>query len=165
MTKSLSLHYLLATLLTMAALFAGQNAWAYFDVTLSEDPDIPEGIPGHYYVNMQSHRSLSLSLTEEYLTTCGYTFKVYDDGGKNGNNIIYTSNDLNITVPNGFAFLVTGTLWTKHDPSNVYLKFYKNDAFPIGNKWYSDTDGEPKTVGPVTCDGNDMNIRFPIYLP
>lgn len=71
MTKHLSIQNLLAALLTMAALFAGQNAWAQDNVTLSEDNDFEVGTAGHWYVNMPAHTTNHLYLSADSLTTCG----------------------------------------------------------------------------------------------
>ena len=160
MKKPLQFKQVLAALLTIAALATWQTAWAA-DVTLSEDNDFAPNEAGHWYVNMPAHTTDYLTLSAADLTACGYTFKVYDDGGKNGNYSLNCSARLAITVPQGYAFMVTGTLWTQHS-SEEYLQFIKGDnTFEfIGGKWHSDTDGEPKTVGPVTCDNNIMSIRF-----
>ena len=149
-------------LLTLAALFAGQSAWAQIqDVTLTVDPEIPEGTAGHWYVNMHRSNNQQLTLYETDITTGGKNvFKVYDDGGKNGDYSANCNGNLDITVPEGYAFLVTGTLWTEHNPTSVYLRFAESLYNYIGDRWYSDTDGELKTIGPVTCDGNVMRIRF-----
>ena len=158
--KQLSRNNLLTALLLLVAMAFGQSAWAQNTVTLSEDNDFGPNEAGHWYVNMPAHTTNHLYLSADSLTTCGYTFKVYDDGGKNGNYSIKCNGNLDITIPEGYAFLVTGTLWTEHDPVYVFLRFAKSTVDYIGKKWYSDTDGEPKTVGPVTCDGNVMRIRF-----
>ena len=153
-------HNLLAVLLTLAALFVGQTAWAQHVLTLSEDNDFPAGTVGHYYVNMLTYSSQQLTLTEADLTQCGYTFKVYDNGGKDGNYAIGLTAQLTITIPDNYSFLVTGVIRTKHAPNNLYLRFNDGNNTTIGNDWYSDIDGEPKTVGPVTCDGNVLRIFF-----
>jgi len=161
MTKHLSIQKLLAALLTIAAIATWQTARAA-DVTLSEDNDFAPNEAGHWYVNMPARTTDHLTLSADDLTACGYTFKVYDDGGKNGNYSLNCLARLAITVPQGYAFMVTGTLWNQHDSSEDYLQFIKGDNTYdyIGGKWYSDTDGEPKTVGPVTCDNNIMSIQF-----
>ena len=125
MTKHLSIQKILAALLTIAALFTGQTAWAA-DVTLSEDNDFAPNEAGHWYVNMPARTTDHLTLSADDLTACGYTFKVYDDGGKNGNYSLNCSARLAITVPQGYAFMVTGTLWTQHS-SEEYLQFIKGD--------------------------------------
>jgi hypothetical protein len=155
----------MTVLLIMAALFAGQTAWAQTrELTLSEDNDFPSGTAGHWYVNMSYRVKDFLTLSATDLTACGYTFKVYDDGGKDGNYGKNSDSRLVITVPEGYALLVTGTIWTKYTSTKIeFLRFAKgNSEFfgIIGEKWLSDMDGEPKTVGPVTCAGNVMCIQF-----
>ena len=88
---------LLATLLlTMTA----QTVWAAETVVgLSVDSEIAEGTAGHWYVNMASSGTTTLTLSDASITT----FKVYDDGGKN-NHYAYTGNSfLKITVPIGYV--------------------------------------------------------------
>lgn len=110
--KQLKLNNLLVTLLTMAALFAGQTAWAQtHELTLSEDNDFPTGTAGHWYVNMLRYYDQSLTLTEADLTACGYTFKVYDDGGKDGEYFLNRNMRLVITLPDNYDFLVTLPYW------------------------------------------------------
>ena len=156
MTKHLSIHHLLATLLTMAALFAGQNAWAQQiqDVTLTVDPEIPEGTAGHWYVNMgrNSYDDKALTLNEYDITTGGKNiFKVYDDGGKNRNYSSGCQSTLYITVPVGYLIQVSGTVWTKNNPTFEYLGLYNanNTTFNRLAKVYSDADGEAKNFGPL----------------
>ena len=160
MTKHLSIQQLLAALLTIAAIATGQTVWAD-DVTLSEDNDFGINEAGHWYVNMPTRTAVHLTLSADDLTTCGYTFKVYDDGGKDSIYSVNCLGRLAITVPEGYAFLVTGTLWTRHSGDD-YLRFIKgDDSYSyIGDKWYSSADGEPKTVGPVTCNNSVMSLLF-----
>ena len=84
MKKPLQFKQVLAALLTIAALATGQTVRAA-DVTLSVDNDFAPNEAGHWYVNMPAHTLDHLTLSADDLTACGYTFKVYDDGGKNGN--------------------------------------------------------------------------------
>jgi hypothetical protein len=152
MTKPLTLKQVLATLLTMAALFAGQNAWAQTDVTLSEDNDFEVGTAGHWYVNMgrSSYEDKTLTLTPDNLSAGQNVFKVYDDGGKNGNYSSGCGSFLYITVPVGYLIQVSGTVWTKNKPEMEFLRLHNahgenNDLATV----YSDTDGERKDFGPL----------------
>jgi hypothetical protein len=71
---------LVTLLLTMTA----QTAWAAETVvTLSVDNDIDEGTAGHYYVNMASSGTTTLTLSDASITT----FKVYDDDGLNEDDV------------------------------------------------------------------------------
>ena len=154
--RQIKLNNILATLLTMAALIAGQNAWAQQiqDVTLTVDPEIPEGTAGHWYVNMgrNSYDDKALTLNEYDITTGGKNiFKVYDDGGKNRNYSSGCQSTLYITVPVGYLIQVSGTVWTKNNPTFEYLGLYNanNTTFNRLAKVYSDADGEAKNFGPL----------------
>ena len=161
--KQNKLNKLLATLLTMAALFAGQNAWAQTqDVTLTVDPEIPEGTAGHWYVNMLYRDNQQLTLSTEELAAGQNVFKVYDNGGKNGNYSSGCRSYLYITVPDGYLIQASGTVWTKEPGSMTipdlgtilqpvdFLTLYNaNSENNSLGMVYSDVDGEGKDFGPL----------------
>ena len=155
-------------------LLAGQVAWGT-NVTLSVDPDIPEGTAGHWFVNMSDTDNLWLTLTADDLAVGKGTFKVYDDGGKNGNHSFYCNGTLHITVPVGNHIQASGTAWT-YSGLSTFLALYnaKNpdlDDFTFPNLVRSETDGEPVTFGPVLTqkdeenetDGQYMTVYFSSY--
>ena len=98
MNKHLS--SLLAVLLLAVAVMTGQQALTQTP-TLLEDNDFGTNEVGHWYVNLPAHKTERMTLSADDLTTCGYTFKVYDDGGKDGNYSVNCSARLAITVPDG----------------------------------------------------------------
>ena len=154
MKKPLQFKQVLAALLTIAAIATGQTARAA-DVTLSVDNEIPEGTAGHWYVNMPSwNRDDYLTLSAADLTACGYTFKVYDDGGKNGNYSPNNNAHLAITIPDGYGFFVTGTICSKS--SYDYVRFRAGNYDYITNHLGSDTDGELKSIEPVISNNNSV---------
>ena len=72
-------NYLLRTVLTLFVMIvASVSVFAQESVVLLEDPDIAEGEAGHYYVNMPSSGTRTLTLDGSVKT-----FKIYDAGGKN----------------------------------------------------------------------------------
>lgn len=149
-------------------LAVGQAAWAVTPVSLSVDPDIPEGTAGHWYVNLHLNEEIRLTLTADDLAAGKGTFKVYDDGGKNGD---YTPADkyysaIYIAAPEGYAIYASGTMWTR---TNAYLQFYRYyydpDGYdyymPLGDRVASSSDGSAEAVGPyVTLPTNKMKIDF-----
>ncbi len=127
----------------------------YVDCGLKIDSTIAEGEPGHYYINMPSWG------TESYTIPASVkSFKVYDDGGKDGNAFYNCYSDLVLTVPSGSQIRVTGT-------ASLYEYYFDAIAFYDGDKYnarrlaaYSDFSGRPKTIGPVISSGETMAIGF-----
>ena len=158
----------------LLALLAGQAAWAETNVTLSEDPDIPEGTAGHWYVNMSKDRDLWLTLSADDLAAGKGTFKVYDDGGKNGNHSKNCHGILHITVPVGNIIQASGTAWTKSGSMMSFLGMENSQSFKNSTVHLcavqSTQDGEPTTFGPVVTykdksnqsdtDGQYLTILF-----
>ena len=101
---------LLATILLS---LTAQPAWAD-DVTLQTDDDIAEGTVGHYYVNMPATGTNTLTLTDATITS----FKVYDDGGKDGNYSKNCSGALTLTAPSGYVFQLSGSVHLDKGPSD-----------------------------------------------
>ena len=152
---------IICTLLTLVALaLTGPAAWAQ----LSVDPDIPEGTAGHWYVNMPSTDTNSLTLSADDLANGKATFKVYDDGGKNGNYSDYCYGYLTIYVPDGYVIQISGTVWTEAPIENVisvFLGVY--DGSTMANtlaEVYSLSDGVAKDFGPLTTTGNALRLYF-----
>ena len=140
------------------------KAWGT-DVTLSEDPEIPEGTAGHWYVNMPRMDKYTLMLSASNLNQGMNVFKVYDDGGKNGNYSKNCNSKLIINVPSGYVIQVSGIVWTGREVPGVmgtaYLRVY--DGNTEDNrlaKVNSPSDGEARGFGPVTSTGTDMCLSF-----
>ena len=154
-------------LLLIAFLLLGQgSAWA-IDVTLSEDPDIPVGTAGHWYAEMHRSNNLQLTLTADDLAAGKGTFKVYDDGGKNGDYTPSCTSYFTITVPVGYIIQASGTVWTRSSNGVDRLSLY-NDPYGVNEilKVRSDVDGEGKDFGPVVTSkanftsGQHLTILF-----
>ena len=89
---------------------------------LSEDPDIAYPNEGHYYVNMPYKNTTTLTFSNSDINT----FRVYDDGGKNG-NVIWgsTANDyLKLTAPAGCTFTVSGSVDLNNNATGQYVAVY-----------------------------------------
>ena len=161
-------------ILALLCTFAG-TAWAV-DVTLSEDNDFAMNEAGHWYLNMApKNDSYFLTLTADDIAAGKGTFKVYDDGGKNGNYTGQSNGYLYINVPSGYILQVSGTVWTKGYLGQgvqeggigvlfAYLAVYNgnnsNDANQQMIKAFSLTDGEETSFDAVTTTVNAMCIRF-----
>lgn len=115
-------------LLTMTA----QTAWAV-DVTLSVDNDIAEGNVGHYYVNMPTTGTNTLTLTAEDIAAGKDIFKVYDDGGKSDDYSWYCNGYLVMTAPEGYIIMLEGTVTNSVKDKakfNVYDGEYNGSGEP-----------------------------------
>ena len=105
-----------------------QTAWAdnLTSANLQIDNDIPAGTVGHYYYNMPGYTQgntvhHTLTLTDQDITDGKVPFKVYDNGGKNGNYGYSISAYLTITAPEGKVVQVSGNVWTR---INDYLEIF-----------------------------------------
>ena len=150
---------ILTAALTLVALaLAGPAAWAD-DVTLTEDKAFPEGTAGHWYVNMPSSGTNTLTLTADSLAAGKGTFKVYDDGGKNDNYTSGCHSYLVISVPDDYVIQISGTVWTGKPEGmiSVYLEVYNGNTT---NNSLAKIFGQAQDFGPVITTGNAMRLYF-----
>jgi hypothetical protein len=100
-----SIHKLVgaaALLLLSLATMAGAA-----DVELQTDAEM-----GEKYVNMPKTDTNVVSITAEDIANGITSFKVYDDGGKNGNFSRWAKGYLQLKVPEGYVLQASGTLIT-----------------------------------------------------
>ena len=148
---------MLAALLTITV----QTAWAEkVDVALSVDNDFAEGTAGHYYVNMPpaNDQYYWLTLTEADIAAGKGTFKVYDDGGKNGNYSDDKQVYLILTAPTGYVCQLSGSITTE---AGDYLTVYNGSTTnKLLNSVSSTSDGTETTITTVVSSGNIMRLYF-----
>ena len=136
----------------LMALFAVSTTWADA-VTLAEDSD-----DGSLYVNLPTTGTNTLEIG-----TGVTSFKVYDDGGKNGNYTLSASLDgsLVMTAPEGYVLQVEGTI-TSHYYYNASMTVYDGDASgePLLSSFGSSDWGVPRDVPMRSSSGRTMTIRF-----
>ena len=111
---------LLVVMLTMTT----QTAWAddLTSANLQIDSEIAAGTAGYYYYNMPGYTQgntvhHTLTISEQDITDGKATFKVYDNGGKDGNYGYTIRAYLTITAPEGKVVKVNGTVITYTDGS------------------------------------------------
>ena len=101
-------------------LFAFVTVASANQVTLQDDADT-----GEKYVNMPApghpDGKDTLFISAEDIAGGITTFKVYDDGGKDGNFSRYMDETLQLAAPKGYVFQVTGTVITYN---RDYLSIY-----------------------------------------
>jgi len=152
--KNFKLFAIVATLF-LTALAPG--AWAE-NVNLSVDSEIAEGTAGHYYVNMPATGTNTLTLSDASVTT----FKVYDDGGKNGKYSNNCSGYLVLTAPTGYALHLSGSI--KTEKKWDYLIVYDGNttkATKLLNQVSSTSNGTQTTITTVVVSsGQSMMLYF-----
>ncbi len=150
----------LMTLLTSLLLATvAQTVWAA-DVTLQDDN-------GTKYVNMPATGTDILTLTDASITT----FKVYDDGGKDGNYSKNCNGYLILTAPAGYALELSGNIMIEYydmyiDGRGDYLAIYDgttNSAAKLEEIEYSHTYGSWIDIGSVRSSGQSMMLYFKSY--
>ena len=88
------------------------------------------------------------------------SFKVYDNGGKNGNYQGYSDDILSLTAPEGFVVQVSGSMDAYN--SRTYLEIYDalgtNQAKLMGK--YLGVEDNAVTFAPITSSGKYMSFHF-----
>ena len=88
------------------------------------------------------------------------SFKVYDDGGPNGNASKDCYGTLTLTAPDGYVLYLSGSITTDdHDYLSVYDGIDDN-ATKMVDGVHSPDDGTPTAITPVTSTGKNMKLRF-----
>ena len=82
--------------------------WAASDANLTYNKD-----DGEWFINMQTSGKATLAITEGQIADGITSFKIYDDGGKNGNYSNGVNTILDITVPKGYKMELTGKVLTE----------------------------------------------------
>ena len=116
---------------------------------------------GGLYINMPESNKYDYKVVN--IPSGVSSFKVYDDGGPNGNYSMYCDGYLVLTAPFGYRLKLSGNV-TCNDKGNPhdYLKVYDGDtvtAAPLGNP-----DGFGYNAGldfgPLTSSGRSMLLNF-----
>lgn len=103
------------------------------------------------YINMPVYG------TKEVTIPAGVTsFKVYDDGGKNGNHSDYTDGYLELSAPMGYSLAVSGTV--NSSDGCGYVTVY--DGVSANYIILDEKTGLNEDVGPVVSTENVMTIKF-----
>ena len=110
---------------------------------------------GGYYVNMPATETDVLDLTDR---SVGFSFKVYDNGGKNDKYTASCDGYLTVTAPADCAISVSGTLKVERDLYD-YLTFYDgaDTSEYIGQQKYY---GTSVSLSDIYSSGNTMKIYF-----
>ena len=148
----------LTTLLVL--LMTAVTAWAA-DVNLSVDNAIDVGTAGHYYVNMPTTGTNTLTITAADIAAGKGVFKVYDSGGKSGNYYSSDNGYLILAAPSGYVLKLSGEITTlTNDILTVYDGSTTSDAKLINGM--SSGTLTPISISPSTVfsSGQSMMLHF-----
>ena len=124
---------------------------SFWNTELIEDGE------GGYYVNMPVSGTNTLDLAE-YIANGVTSFKVYDDGGKDGNFSSFVNGYLEMTAPAGYQFIIQGSMNTNCGDACVLgeLNVFDGNASAtrILQKW-----GNVSSIN-VHSSGNTMTLYF-----
>ena len=112
---------------------------------------------GGLYVNMRKTKKDTAIIPEDVKS-----FKVYDNGGKNGNYSSNSSDTLVLNAPSGYVLRLSGSVTTYHsyDRLRVYSGSVAHSDSLLG-EYYSSTAGKAVSVsGSVLSSGVNMTLLF-----
>ena len=145
--KILSIIALLCTVI--------QGMWAQTTVSLTEDTGEDAGTAARWFVNMPATDTNTLTL-DGTITT----FKVYDDGGKDGTYSNNCDGTLVLTAPNGYVLQLSGSISSEDDH---YLNVYDgsdNQADKLIEGACGNNGGWPIDIPTVISNGQSMTLCF-----
>ena len=124
---------------------------------LSIDTDYSKGQDGYYYVNMPKTGTTTVTLPDGFTSS----FKVYDDGGKDGNYSGGCDGYLILTAPKGFSLKLTGTSTTEEYKSD-YLAVYDGNTASDENKRavIQGKDYNSEDIGTINSSGRSLTLYF-----
>ena len=134
-------------LCALTALFAVTASWA-------ETRSLRSDGNGGYYINMPTTGTDNLTITADNIADGVASFKVYDDGGNEGNYSNNAEGYLEVTVPDGYVLQVTGSINTESGWDK--LTIYNGDA---SSETLVDAVSGDITIGPV-LSGRVMTVYF-----
>lgn len=106
---------------------------------------------GGAFINMPASGTTSITIPEGVTS-----FKVYDDGGKNGNHSEYTDGYIELSAPTGYSLSLSGTV--NSSDGCGYVTVY--DGVSTNYTILDEKTGLGVSVGPVISTENVMTIRF-----
>ena len=127
-----------------------------FTAILESEPILKPDGAGGWYAEILPNETTVLNLADK---SAGFTFKLYDDGGKNGNYELSTSSYFVVIAPEGSAIKISGGGKTEA-VSYDFLEFFDGDEYsitPLGNP---NTYGGLFTIPELMTTGNAVRIHF-----
>lgn len=126
----------------------------YGDITVTPTFTDTWTADGGLYINMPARGTKTATIPEGVTS-----FKVYDDGGPDGDYSIACDGTLVLTAPEGCVLKLSGTIRT--DDSGTHMSVYDNSE-ASGNALISWADGlyNPQPIPVVWSTGRNMTIYF-----
>lgn len=103
------------------------------------------------YINMPASGTKDITISLEDIS-----FKVYDDGGVDGDYSNYARGYLVLRAPEGFSLMLSGTMNSEQKYDSFAIYDGNSDGYPL----FGITSGENVTVGPVVSSGNVVTLYF-----
>ena len=108
--------------------------------------------------------SVNMPVTDDRIITvppCVTTFKVYDDGGSDGDYSNYCGGLLKVNAPDGKVIQFTGTVTTDNSGYDV-LSVYNSDDYyyPLIEHFYSNITGVAVSIPTKVSSSNSATIYF-----
>ena len=113
---------------------------------------------GNHYVNMFFQHNMTYEIPETLKS-----FKVYDEGGKDGDYSGNNRDTLVLKAPAGYVLQLSGSVTTQYssDSLHVYSGTVGNADTVLLGKYRSSTGGEAESIsGKVLSRGNSMTLVF-----
>ncbi|MBR0303822.1 MAG: hypothetical protein IJQ80_08225, partial [Clostridia bacterium] len=117
-------------------------------------PILIEDGEGGYYANLPKDVDASLDLSDR---SNGFTFNIYDDGGKNGYYSDNCDGSLTITAPEGCVFRISGLI--RSESYTDYLSIYEADMTTLFDSSTVSTDSTT-AIAETFSSGNVIKVYF-----
>ncbi len=142
--------------LLLLSLFAVLSAWAD-DVDLAEDQNEAEGTAARWFVTVPAGtQENSLTLSDASIST----FKVYDDGGKDGNYSNGCRSKLIITAPAGYVIQLSGRIKTERSYDKLTVYDGNGTSSPKLINEANGNSSEWMAINTVISTGQSMTLYF-----
>ena len=126
---------------------------------------------GEWFINMPTSGTAMLTITEDQIANGITSFKIYDDGGKNGFYSTDVFATLDIAVPKGYKMELTGRSFTLcfEVYTGCYDKLYvwdgSHELYEGGAKeWYNEVTDKWEfdfiPIDPIYSSANTLTVRF-----
>ena len=115
-------------------------------------------VDGGLYINMPASGGKTVTIPSGVRS-----FKVYDDGGKDGNYSPNCNGTLTLTASAGYVLQLSGNVVTKSGATYVYLNVYDNSSATgtmLIDKAMSSYEGIATAITTVTSSGQSMTLQF-----
>lgn len=125
-----------------------------FTAMLNDLPILIEKDDGSYYATLPKNEHVAADLTSGYSN--GFTFMLYDNGNENGYYAYNCDGSLTFTAPDGYIFLLGGSIVTEQGGGDILSIFDSDMTTLLGGQSYSGN----VTIDPVRSTSNTVKVRF-----